>query len=78
VFIAFMRGETNQGPNHDQDAKAIFDSILVAAKAGAFPREEASVRGFPHANGVNFWRVCLAGRDSSLQPIRLLWMLTPN
>jgi predicted nucleic acid-binding protein len=37
VFIAFIRGETTQGPNHDQDAKAIVNSILVAAEAGAFP-----------------------------------------
>ena len=36
VFIAYIKGETTQGPNHDQDAKAIFDSIIDAAKAGSF------------------------------------------
>jgi predicted nucleic acid-binding protein len=36
VFIAFIKGEKTQGPNHDQDAKAIFDSIIDAARGGAF------------------------------------------
>lgn len=37
VFIAFIKGEQDQGPNHDQDAKQILDSIIDAAKAGVFP-----------------------------------------
>jgi predicted nucleic acid-binding protein len=37
VFVAFIKGEVTQGPNHDQDAKKIFDSIIDAAKAGMFP-----------------------------------------
>jgi predicted nucleic acid-binding protein len=35
VFIAFIKGEM-QGPNEDQDAKEILDSIISAAKAGLF------------------------------------------
>lgn len=35
VFIAFIKGEM-QGPNRDQNAKEIFDSIIDAAKAGFF------------------------------------------
>jgi predicted nucleic acid-binding protein len=35
VFVAFIKGEM-QGPNQDQDAKKIFDSIIEAAKAGLF------------------------------------------
>jgi predicted nucleic acid-binding protein len=36
VFIAFIKGEKNQGPKQDKDAKAILDSIIVAAQAGKF------------------------------------------
>ena len=36
VFIAFIKGEKDQGPKRDQDAKAIFDTIIDNAKAGRF------------------------------------------
>lgn len=43
VFIAFIKGEKNQGPAHDQDAKEIMDSIIDAAKAGLFPLVTSSL-----------------------------------
>lgn len=36
VFIAFIKGEKSQGPTRDWDARAIFDSIIDAARARKF------------------------------------------
>lgn len=36
VFIAFIKGEKTQGPNHDQDAETILRCIIDAARNGAF------------------------------------------
>jgi predicted nucleic acid-binding protein len=36
VFIAFIKGEKSQGPTRDRDARAIFDSIIDAARARKF------------------------------------------